>query len=191
MTFPTFEDYKAPWEKDEDGEFDAEKAKKLLYNLDKDKYILKGKSEKADEQTKEVQAALEVYKEAEAAAKREGETEVQRLSRENAELQEKLKAASSDTARENLLLKVRLEKGLTEKQVKRISGETLEELLADADDYLADAGVVKSEDEEDEGEEEEVTLRRKPVVKKTPGDPNPALSPEFDMQKALDSIPRL
>lgn len=191
MTFPSFAEYKAPWDEDED-EFDEAKARKLLYNLDKDKYFINGKAEKAAEDLKESNKALEIFKKAAEEAKHEDESAVEKLARKNKELEDQLKSGAAATERENLLLRVRLEKGLTEGQVKRISGETLEELLADADDYLKDVKPAKADEEEEEEVvvDDGITISRKPKIK-TPGDPNPQSAPDTDVAKAIASIPRL
>lgn len=47
------------------------------------------------------------------------------------------------TAKEAARLRVALDKGLTAKQARRLSGETEEELSADADDLLEDLGTPK------------------------------------------------
>lgn len=185
MAFPKYEDFKAPWE-EADEEVDAEKAKKLVYNARKAEHDATEKAKARAAEVEERDAALEAYKEAEKAAKRENETDLEKIKRENAELEKQLEDAKKDKgpARETLLLEVALEKGLTKVQAKRLVGDTLEELLADADEYLKD--VKPAGDEEESGEQEdEVNLNRQPKVKRTPGDPGGKT--DVDLGKAIEA----
>lgn len=187
MTFPTYEDWTPPWEK-EDKEFDADVARKLVYNLSASVDKSKGKSEEHDEQLKEYESALEKYREKEKEAERANETEVEALKRKNTELEEKAKAGTAETARENLLLKVRLDKDLTESQVKRLSGDTLEELLADADEYLKDVAPPSNEEEGNEGDDDgsgDGVLDRQPRVRETLVNTNESAGSEAKFRKHL------
>lgn len=187
MPFPTFADYKGPWGEEEE-DFDAEKAKKLLYNLDKDKYHIQGLANEAEASKKDLEKALAVYKTAEKTAKQENESELERFKREKEELETKLKEASNP--RDTWILEVALEKGLTKKQAKRLQGENLEELLADADDYLEDIAPSAAGDDEVEDDDNEINLVRKPRRVKSPVDPDPGADMPYDLDKALASIGR-
>lgn len=185
MTFPAFADWKSPWEEDE-SEIDPEKVKKLVYNLKKSEDESKDKLKAKDDKIAENETALAAYKKAEADAKKANESETQTLQRELAEAKEALEKGPKES-RNELILRVALEKGLTEAQAKRLAGNTLEELQKDADDYLKD---IKKPDE---GEEEVIEeggdgLHQQPKVTKvkTPGDPGGS-SGGTDMAKHLEA----
>lgn len=162
MTFPNFADWKAPWE-EEGKELDPEVVKKLVYSLRRSESESKDKIDSSSEKLSEYEKAIETYRKAEEEAKRKNESDAERASRERAESDAALKKSSEAVARENLLLKVRLEKNLTETQVKRLSGTTIEELLADADEYLKDITPAVEDDDSDEYESN--LLKRKPKLK--------------------------
>jgi hypothetical protein len=69
-------------------------------------------------------------------------SETERLTEENARLQSELSTATVTGTR----LRVAFEKGLTATQAKRLVGATEDELLADADELLADLGAKPSDD---------------------------------------------
>ena len=102
-----------PWGTDE--EFNPEKAWKLIQDLRSDKDKLKPLADKA--------------RELEDAQK----SEVDKLNDRIKELE--------PTAKEAARLRVALDKGLTLKQAKRLSGDTEEEMSADADELLEDLGT--------------------------------------------------
>lgn len=183
MSFPKLEDWKAPWD---DGEIDPEKAKAFAYSIKKAAYDA---DEKAKTDVKERDDALGVYKKAEDDAKRENESVTERLEREVKTLSEQLKTAQNP--REVLILEVALEKGLTKKQASRLVGNTLEELGADADEYIAELGPVKTEVEDGEDGESEIVVRRNPTRKHTPGDPAPHAEPDTDVAAAIAKMARL
>lgn len=164
MTFPDFENWNAPWE-GEGKEFDAELAKKFAYNLKRSENEAKEKLGSVDTELEEYKAAIEKYKKVEEDAKRENESEIESANRARDEAQQKLKEFEGSTARENLILKVRLEKGLTESQAKRISGDTFEELSADADEYLKDVVPAEAVDEDEDGDLEADQLNRTPKLR--------------------------
>lgn len=184
MTFPKLEDWKAPWD---DGEIDAEKAKSFAYSIKKTAHEAE---EKAKADLKERDDALAVYKKAEEDASRENETVTDKLQREIKELGEKL--AKADNPRDKLILEVALDKGLTKKQASRLVGDTLEELEADAEEFLKELAPPKaSEDEEDPPEDDGITVRRSATRKRTPGDPEPHAALDTDVAAAIKLIPRL
>ena len=160
---PAFEDWTPPWK---EGEFDAEKAKKLVYDLHKDKETLFAE---IDTKVKEVEELEDEIDEIEAKAPKateqgkpaEGESEIAALRREIAELtkgtQEKPKTrreireakeaeAAKDESGGNLdaeRYRIALEKGMTASAARRLVGKTVEELEADADAYLEENGGGK------------------------------------------------
>lgn len=185
MAFPKFEDYKAPWETkdgkdvpEEDQVIDKGKLKKFLHGLHSDKdrlqtSVVEVTKERDDLRTKVDEAA------------REGESETERLRREN----EDLKAAAAkvpETTREALLYKVALEKGLTPAQAKRLQGNTEEELSADADELLE---TWRPAGNEGEGEGK-TPLQRAPRPSHNPGDPEGGESEPFDVARAVDGFAR-
>jgi hypothetical protein len=181
-------DWTAPWETATgETEIDKDKLKRYLFNLLGDK-------EKLQERLTESNTERDALKtEAEAKA-REGETAEQKLARENAELKAAVEAATkgdgSDVAKENLRLKVAIEKGLNKDQLKRLIGNTEEELLKDADELLASFGS-HGKSEEGEGDANDGGLRRVPKGTFSPGDPSPGAGADVSTDKALEQIPRI
>ncbi|MFD9893328.1 hypothetical protein ACFWY9_28620 [Amycolatopsis sp. NPDC059027] len=99
----------------------------------------------ANKQLKEQLRELSEWKEAQENA---GKSEAERLTAENA----RLKAESTQAAKDAVRLRVALAKGLTAKQAARLVGEDEEALLADADDLLSSFKPA-GEPEEPEGPE--------------------------------------
>jgi hypothetical protein len=189
MAFPKFEDWQPAWEKAGE-DFDEDAARKRIYDLEKDKHT---RGEKLSERDAEIKTLkdenAELVKTA-ATSKREGETETQRLERELADAKTKLDEAAAST-RANDLLKVRLETGLSEKQVSRLTGDDFDALLADAKEYAEENGIALKGDEpaDDEPGGDEPSPRRTPVRVRNNLDPKPD-DGVFDIQKAIDAIPR-
>lgn len=179
MTFPNFEDWKAPWEADGE-ELDPDKVKKLVYNLKKSETEHKEQLGDKDAKIQERDDALKAYREAEEAAKREAETDAEKAARERAETEK----AVAKQAAENELLKLRLETGLSEADAQRVVGSTFEEKLEDAKalaERLKPAEKVETdeekaareeaerkaaEDADDGGDDLDDVVRRAPVVRK-------------------------
>lgn len=145
MALPKFEDWKRPWQ---DGEFDAEKAAKLIYNLHVDKEKLSEARDAAvsdkDKVTKDLEKAQAKVTEFE----EKDLSEAEKLRREN----ERLKAAkdapattpSGDADLRADRLEIALEKGLTKAQAARLVGKTRAELEADADAYIEEHNLAGS-----------------------------------------------
>src|SRR5215216_5039368 len=122
------EDWTAPWETATgETEIDKPKLKRYLFNVLGDK-------EKLQERLTTTTTERDELKKTADEKAREGETDTQRLERENKELQAKLADAAKggDSSEELLRLRVALKKGLTDTQAKRLIGKTEEELLKDA-----------------------------------------------------------
>ena len=182
-------DWTAPWETATgETEIDKDKLKRYLFNLLGDK-------EKLQERLTETSTERDTLKTAAETAARQGETTEQRLERENAELKATVAAATSggndDVAKENLRLQVAIEKGLNTAQLKRLIGNTKEELLADADELLNSFGSKGDSTEGEGGETGGDGVRRVPNGRVNPGDPNPGAAAEIDVNKALEQIPRI
>lgn len=198
MTFPSFEDWKAPWEA-EGKELDPDTVKRLVYNLKKSESEHKEELGAKDEKIQERDDALKVYKEAEDKARREAETDAEKAARERVESEK----AVADAKRENDLLRVQLKTGLTDTQIERLRGATYEELLADAEDFKKDlkpadehegetdeerAAREAKEAEEREAEEPEIAgdvLLRQPRRRRN--DAGAVQIPEPDVRDVLDA----
>lgn len=185
------EDWTAPWETATgESEIDKDKLKRYLFGLLGDK-------QKLQESVAAVTTERDGLKQTAEAAAREGETETQRLQRELKEATDKLTAGTaSGNDLELTKLRVALKKGLKEGDVKRLIGATEAELLADADELLKSFGQGgKTDDDEDEGDEDldrvAELARRTPKGRHNPGDPNPGAGAEVDVDKGLESIPRV
>lgn len=135
-----FAEWKAPWET-AGTEFNAELAKKRIYDLLSDKEVA------AEKHTTELTAlttkSTELQKTVDEVNSK-NLTEAQKLEKEKKDLEDKLNAR--DTADEKLKvsrLELALEHGLTKAEAKRLVGSTEEELKADAITLLEEQGRYK------------------------------------------------
>lgn len=143
------DDWKAPWEVDDDGNdiaaeeqnLDAGSLKKLLFGLLGDKNRLRTQVTELTESRDELEQAV---------AEASDPKKIEELQAKVKKAEEERDAAKSGTALENLKLQIALEKGLTAKQVKRLVGATREELEADADEILEEFGGKQSAQESTE-----------------------------------------
>lgn len=188
MALPKFEDWKAPWEK-HDEEFDPEKGRKFLYSLLEREEKAKAEAAEALTQRDEAVSQRDALQQKVDDESRKDETETQRLQREKADLERQLAEKPKGDPAEVLKLKVALDKGLTLVQAKRLVGETEEELQKDADELLASFGSKGKEPEEEEPEDRN-TVRRQPRRQSNPLDPEDGRGGRFDVDKALELIPR-
>jgi hypothetical protein len=176
---PEYAEYKAPWEK-EGQTLDPEKAKKFVYSLLQQNQTL-------NEKVATVTGERDEFKSKVDEAAREGETEAQRLKRENEELRAAAAKSTEESAEVRAMrLEVALDKGLTTVQAKRLVGTTKEEFEADADSLLESWGGSGKE-----GEGEGKPPSRTPRRLVNAGDPDPDNDSDIDVGKALESIPRL
>ncbi|HLT40001.1 MAG TPA: hypothetical protein VK034_27160 [Enhygromyxa sp.] len=145
MAFPAFELWQAPWEKKGE-EFDAETAKKFIYNLQKEADTAKGTratERQADkDRISELETKVQQFEEKDL-------TEVERLRKEIERLKAPAEGPKGNDDLDRARLEIALDKGLTLQQSKRLAGTTREELEADADAYKAE---VSGEQEQDGGE---------------------------------------
>lgn len=135
---PKFEDWTPPWGKD-DETFDAEKAKKYIYDLTRDKETLTAEKAQVAQDRDQHKAKVEEFESKDL-------SEVDRLKREL----EQAKAAPKEDAEarlENARLTLALDNGLTAKQAKRLRGSTPEELEADLPELLELLGEQAKEKE--------------------------------------------
>lgn len=184
MVLPLFADWKAPWEseeKDDEGKpvvkFDLEKAKKYQYGLLTDKEKIQGDVTRLTEEKTTLQTQVD-------AVTRKDETELDKLKRENAVLIAKGSEPAKDSV-ETLKLRVALKEGLTETQAKRLVGNTIEELTADATDLLASFGGNGSSDDDDDDDKASPATRPRRNLRNG-GDPNPDGDKDFDPDAILD-----
>lgn len=178
------EDWQAPWETATgESEIDKGRLKRYLYGLLKDK-------ERLQESVAEVTTERDELKTKADEEARKGESEVDRLKRENKELEDKL-AKAPEKSLDALRLEVALDKGLTKVQAKRLLGTTVEELEADADELVASFGSTGKSGEEGEGEGEG-TPRRQPRRSVNVGDPgSEGGGDDISWNDAQNQIPRL
>jgi hypothetical protein len=185
MALPKFEDYKAPWET-KDGK-DVPEEEQVIDKAMLKKYVygLQGDKERAQTARDEATTERDALKAKADEAAREGESETERLRREN----EALKAEADkvpEVSREATVFKVALDKGLTLDQAERLRGTTEEELTADADKLLESWGST-GKAPEDEGDN---SLQRTPRRTHNPGDPEPDNGDPIDVARAVDSFNR-
>ena len=107
-----------------------------------------------------------------------GKTEQERLAEARRTADERAVTAERESAR----LRVALKKGLTEAQVRRLVGDTEEELEADADELLATFATPESESDRD--------LPHRPRERLRPGARPEATPDETDPAKLAEAIPR-
>lgn len=127
---PKFEDWTPPWK---DDEFDAEKAKKLIYNLERDKETLTTEKAQVSGERDELKTKVDEIESKDM-------TEVQRLQRE-LEAAKATPPEDTEARLENARLTLALEHGLSVKQAKRLSGSTPDELAADVPELLETLGL--------------------------------------------------
>jgi hypothetical protein len=131
VPFPKFEEWQAPWEKSKT-DFDAEKAKSLVYSLSKE--IAETKERHAT-QLADVETERDTLKTKVEEHETKDLSEVERLKRENERLKDAQTQAKAKPDKSDLTvarLELALEHGLTKDQARRLIGETAEELAADA-----------------------------------------------------------
>lgn len=188
---PALEDWHAPWELDADKKIiedeeaqvvDKGRLKKYLYGLLKDK-------EKLQSSVSTLTTERDEAREKIAEKEREGESEVDRLKRENAELKANPPKASIDDDPEVLRLKAALEVGLSAKHVGRLNRDlkTFDELVEDAKELQASFGGHSTT----EGEGEEETPRARPRRASTSVDPaqRSGGGKEVTLEEMVDRVP--
>lgn len=135
-----YAEWEAPWEKSGD-EFDAEKAKKFVYDLTADKERLAEEKAAASSERDEFKTKVE---EQEAA----GLSESEKLQKQLEEL--KANPPKDESAQlENVRLRLAITKGLTEAQANRLRGNSPEELEADVAVMLEELGESREKPERD------------------------------------------
>lgn len=138
----------------------------------------KAMSRKHEAQAKENADAAKKLKDAEDASKTDAERTAARI----AELETKVNASDLRAMK----AEVAASKSLTPAQARRLTGTTVEELEADADDLLASFKPAAT-DGEQEGDK---PTTGKPKEKMRAGATSPEMQPEEDLAKVLGAIPR-
>lgn len=136
MALPKFEDWTPPWG---DGELDADKAARLIYNLHADKERLGSQVTTLTTERDEYKGKVDEHETAQL-------SEVEKLRRE---LEQAKTAPAVDTI-EVARLRVALKEGLTERQARRLAGSTEEELAADAAALKEELGITTGKEGEQE-----------------------------------------
>jgi hypothetical protein len=181
-----YEDWKAPWEVNADGEdipaeeqeFDAQRARKRIYDLLADRNRAQDTVAEVTERAEQLEAKL-----AEAADPKALE-DLQKEAQKAREDAEKAKSGGNVLA---LKYEVALDKGLTKSQARRLIGETREDLEADAEELLETFGGKgkRSNKDDDDNDDDGPTPRRGPRSRfVNPGDPDP--DKDLDKEKPLD-----
>lgn len=178
---PKLKDYQAPWEKKGE-DFDPEKGRGLFH------YLLRMEAE-AKDKAEEIATERDGFKTQLDEKNREGESDLQRITRERDEaLAKASKTPDGPTPRE-LKLEIALTKGLTARQAERLVGTTREELEADADVFLEESGATgTSGDGSGEDGASSGTPRTTPASRlRSPGDPAGSSEPVFDPGKEAEA----
>jgi len=166
IELPKYEDWKAPWEVDADGneipaeeqQFDAAKARKLIFDRTVDKARVQNSLVETTERAEELEGQIA------------GAANPEELTKVQEQLAQTIKErddAKSGTAAETLRLRIALRKGLDEDWADRLRGGTEEELEADAEKLLKSFGGTGKPAADDDNPNPRSTPRR--TV--TPGDP--------------------
>lgn len=211
MTFPEYDDWTPPWEKNGE-EFDEAKARRLIYNLQKAEVTEKAKRQDLAQKLQEIQAATEQQQggqqqsgQQQGGQQQAENPEIAALRQQVAQLVEvvagampqKLSGAELEAAK----LSIAMDKGLTRAQALRLVGTTTEELAADADTLRRELGMDDDGDDpnnsddqrydgantEDRGE----MPRRLPRVRGDLGPRGGGGDQQDDPSKVRDLIPSL
>lgn len=158
-----FSQWKWPWK---EGEVDEEKAAKLIWNARRNEEAAEDKAKELSDKVTEVQAELDTEKGRKSGTDEEGQQKIKDLTKQVRDLEaaktalETAKTELETNGRpqdkaENDRLSVALQLGLSERDAKRLVGETKDELLKDAKAFAEEHGIEIEGDEEDGGEGEE------------------------------------
>jgi hypothetical protein len=184
----TIENFKAPWETDA-GEVEIDKArlKRYVFNLALDKAKAQDARDESAEKVKKTEQELETAKAD--AAKNDPDGKVAALEKKLTEAQN----TAASTQLELDRLEVGIEKGLTPKQAKRLTGTTKDELDKDAEAILEEFGVkaaaTTDDDDDDDKDDDEPSGRTTPRRVVNPLDPNgQGAEQEPDYEKIADQV---
>lgn len=150
---PKFEDWTRPWA---DGEFDEEKAARLVYGLTKDKQTLSERNASLTSDNEELQTKLtasdDKVTDLEASASRAGTTDsdkdakITTLERQVRDLERDKGKISPDIQARIDRLEVANDLGLTTEDAERLRGKTKDEVLEDGKKFAARLGIKPREE---------------------------------------------
>lgn len=165
---PAYTDWKAPWEVSGE-DFDADTARKLIYNLT---------SERDTQKESAITARTELREAGQKVAAAESDlaalqTQVDDLTRGADE--------SRSLTTENLRLKVALDKGIAGKDLKWLTGATEDELNANADELVERFGAAGPP------ADPKANPRTKPIVDLVKGDEDPGVDDAYDAATPEDA----
>lgn len=169
--FPSkVEDWKAPWELDDEGnelpeeerQLDPERLKKYLHGLLSDKQRLQTTVNESASKIEELERSISEAPDAAA---------LTALQAQLNEAKQAAEAAKKGPGLQALRFEIALERGLTKAQARRLVGETREELEEDAEELVRDLGL-RSQTKEEPGDDD--GTRQTPRSSFTnPADPKP------------------
>lgn len=183
MALPKFEDYKAPWEVDAQGnpiepdkqETDPEKLKKHLWNVLSDKEKAQAARDAALGKTTELTSKVTELEAAVQGKANEGKTELEKLQASIDALTERATKAEFEKDRMSVLTEHKIRPDAHD----LLTGKTLDELKASAEKLVA-LGLVEKEGSTGEGNGGGDgnngggnPLETQPKPRSNPGDPNP------------------
>lgn len=176
---PKFDEWTAPWEKEGAEPFDADKAKRLVYNALSGQEKAKAKAKESSEALTVVETERDEALESVKTLEEKGLNATQLLELENRRLKEAKDSKPSATPKgddgdklEAARLRIALRKGLTEAQAARLHGSTEDELSEDADAYIEEHGITSGGDGkgDDKGGDKPPTNRPASNLKSSLGD---------------------
>lgn len=136
-----FEDWRWPWP---EGQVDEEKAARLIFNARQAEEDAKSKAASKDEKISQLEADLTAEKARKSGADEDGQAEIQRLTKENADLKEQVGKPDPALQKENDRLNVivdLVDQGLPKALALRVQGDDKEAMLEDAKSLAKVAGV--------------------------------------------------
>lgn len=136
-------------------EYDHEQAKKFIHSLLGQVENRETDLEAANAKVAAVEAERDSYREQANKAEKSDPEEIARLKKELTETRTKLDTYDVEAHPKFVRLKVQAETGLSESDMKRIVGDTYDEMLADAEEfkktYVASSGESEGEEDSDRG----------------------------------------
>jgi len=137
---PKFEDWTPPWK---DGEFDAEKAAKFIYNLERDKETLTTEKAQISTERDELRTKVDEFESKDL-------SEVQKLQRKIEQLEAAKPTEDPKAALKTARLELAVKHSLSLEEANRLQGETPEELEADVEVLKGLLGGKKGKEQERE-----------------------------------------
>lgn len=167
---PKFEDWTPPWK---DGEFDADKAAKYIYDLARDKETLTAEKAQVTQERDGLKAKVDEHETKDL-------DEVQKLQRKIEQLEQAKLAEDPKATLKTARLELALQHGLTLDEANRLQGETPDELAADVEALQALLGSKKAPKE-----------REAPSGRFRTGNETTSTTPDDDLASDPDSAGKL